>query len=169
MGRSGQSTKQILFLLLYFQPLWIWKKPTMCFLGFRLAKGAGVGLSVHTGNDSQQLWITARRSDSGSSLPKINYLAFQWRGISRQSQLLQEIPKLSGMKGCCSQDYKYSLFLKILKFFHEMNTDSLACHVVPSHTSCLFLCPQQPLLIYPLAKPNPAAWWIYWPCMKSER
>lgn len=31
------------------------EKTSVCFLGFRLVKGAGVGLSVRTGNDSQQL------------------------------------------------------------------------------------------------------------------
>lgn len=31
------------------------EKTSVCFLGFRLVKGAGVGLSVRTGNDSQHL------------------------------------------------------------------------------------------------------------------
>lgn len=156
------------------------EKNSVCFLGFRLVKGAGVGLSVRTGNDSQHLWITTHGSDSGSSLPKPNYyFGFQWKGISRQSQLLQEVRKLTGVRGYWSQDDKHRLFLKIkrqtagvnvLHRFHQATAVSLVWHVVRSRASCLSLHPQQPLLlIYRLSEPNPPTWLIYWPCMKSKR
>lgn len=53
------------------------EKPTVCFLGFRLAKAAGVEFSVWTGNDSQHSGIIAHVSVLGLlSLKQIITLAF---------------------------------------------------------------------------------------------